>query len=331
MIPKRCDKCNLFGCHHVRPRYITGAAYTNSIAAEVPMIKNGREIIPPATGTYIPGTNGTKWIPSTLTNPSRELQKINMQTDWVNCNICKGRVMVRYLDNHLKIHTNTFEPSTSTAIVKSNTTSSSSSTSGTSTYTYKKLDLTSEERSKPTIKTPEHYKFRSLEQACFASSTTHDSRYSDFTIIFWEKEKPSVQSAVYSGAHSSYVTKEWERFLIHIVYDSLEDYYTLTSKLLKRGQHSSWDTEDVNPDRICYQEELQSEIKRALLFSRVSPKAAYKHFRKLCKQPFVISYDDNDKAIVTQTENCSILQERLKKITPWTSEHVHHSSWGEMD
>jgi hypothetical protein len=246
--------------------------------------------------------------------PNTELQKINMQTDWVRCNVCKSRVFVKYLDNHLKVHTLTFEPRTSTAIVKVNESPPYAST--TEPYTYKKPDET-----KPTIKTQERYKFRQLEQACFGSTTTKDGRYSDFTIVFWEKEKPSVQSAVYSGGSSSHISRDWERFTIHIVYDSLEDYYTLTSKLSKRAQFSSWDSEDTNPDRICSQEELQSEIRRALLFQRVSPKAAYKHFRKLCKQPLQIVYDEDDRAIITQSENSEVLQERLKKTHTWSSEH----------
>ncbi len=240
--------------------------------------------------------------------PTKELQKINMQTDWVNCNICRSHVKVAYLDKHLKVHALTFEPTnttqtTSTALVRV------SDDVVPTPITYKKT----EETSKPSLRPTEHYKFRKLEQACFASSTSHDGRYSDFTIIFWEREKPTVQSAVYSGGSTSYVSKDWERFLIHVVYDSREHYYTLTSKLLKRGEYSSWDTEDANPDRICDQEELQTEIKRALLFYRINPKFAYRLFRKLCKQPIDITYNDDRLAIIAQSDNCQMLQDKLKQ------------------
>lgn len=242
---------------------------------------------------------------------NKELQKIDMSKDWVNCNICKAKVNVQYLDHHLKVHTHQYEPSnTSTAIVKSSSSISSIGTTSSSVSTsYRR-----EERKGPVLSRIESYRFRQLEQACCASSVSFDGRYSDFTIIFWEKERPGVGTTTHYGGTSSYTTKEWERFSIHIVYDKVEDYFTVSSKLLKRGAYSSsWDSEDTVPDRICYQEELGTEIKRALLFFRISPMSAYRHFRKLFREELVIDYDKSGKALVVQTKNCEALQERLKK------------------
>ena len=263
---------------------------------------------------------------------TKEFQKIDMKTDWVHCNICKARVFVRYLDMHLKVHTHNFEPSaitnssigntTSRAIVRTNHTGSSIITPAPS-YSARKPEVKG-----PILSKIETYRYRQLDQACCASSVSSDGMYSDFTIIFWEKDRPGVVSTMYTGNNSSYTIKDWERFSIHIVYDSLEDYYMLTSKLLKRGQHSFYDSEEACPDKICEQSELFSEIKRALLFFRISPKAAYKHFRKLFKIPMVTEYDANGKAVITQSKNCEALQERLKKSsssssTGWAN-HGHH-------
>lgn len=276
-----------------------------------------------------PVTSGIIVEPTPAPIGNKDLQSINMKTDWVNCNICRARVYIRYLDMHLKVHTHNFEPSnvthsgggtTSTAIVRSYSGNNPTTITTPPPSSFKK-----ESSATPNLSRIETYKFRQLEQACCAASVTRDGRYSDLTIVYWSEEKPGVVNASYTGS-TSYTTKDWERFSIHIVYDSVEDYYTLTSKLLKRSPHSIYDNEEACPDRICEQKELFSEIKRALLFFRISPKAAYKHFRRLFSAPMIIQHDDNGKVVFTQSKNCEILQERLKKsssssvaTTGWTS------------
>ena len=358
MSNKRCDLCYLFGCRHVNPRLpaydarehtnlstisafpigerigdamesFSGVVVDNPLREEsekrhstIPMgpaseMQQQRVIIPPPPP--LPTLTG-----STV---NKELQKIDMKNDWVHCNLCKARVCIIYLDNHLKVHTHDFEPSsiTSTAIVRTNHTGAASAiSSSTSNVTsYKKP----EEKKGPSLSKIESYKFRQLEQACAASSVSNDGRYSDFTVIFWEREKISPQSTVYSGGNTSYTSKDWERFSIHIVYDKLEDYYTITSKLLRRASYSSFDNEDTIPDRICFQEELATELKRALLFFRISPRSAYKHFRKLFSQPLVTDYDNDGRALITQTKNCETLQERMKKAPTGTWQGHNGHGW----
>lgn len=347
MTNERCSLCGLFGCRHVNPRLppkLDQSVETLTIGESVgePMT---RVIIPPPPPVFQrrePIVVGAAIVPKSIPNlasansfneaehvVNREIQKIDMKTDWVHCNICKARVFVKYLDMHLKVHTHNFEPSQtqqgqSTAIVKSVPigpvgTPTTSIIPGTS-YTNRPL-----ETRKPTLSRIERYRYRQLDQACCASSVSANGRYSDFTIIFWEKEKPGVVSSVYSGG-ASYTVKEWERFSIHIVYDSLEEYYTLTSKLMKRGQYSSYDSEDCCPDRICEQTELLSEIKRSLLFFRISPKSAYKHFRRLFNVQMNTEYVDG-KAIITQSENSNALVERLKPSTSSGNSHWQGQGW----
>ena len=167
---------------------------------------------------------------------------------------------------------------------------------------------------KPKLSPIEHFKFRKIDAACAASSMSKDSRYSDITVVLFLKEKTSVSSGYYSGTNTSSTYKDFERLSIHTVYDSLEEYYTTTIKLLKRSSFSSFDNEENVPDRICLNaKELREEIKKAFLFFGISPKAAYKQFRKLFKQKLVIDYDDDNRASVARTENCEELFERLNK------------------
>lgn len=341
----RCDLCGLYGCRHNNPRLPGKPAKSTPITPGEDIVDDFSGVVDvrkpistiPMGPLPLPEDQKRVLIPPPPAVPNisgapvnKSLQTIDMKKDWVNCNICKGKVFIPYLDQHLKVHTHNFEPNTipttttSTSIVRvpvvTGTSSSTTSSSSSSTST-------SSSPAKPSLNKQEIYKFRPLEQVCFASSVSQDARFSDFTIILWEKERTSVQTTNYVGGSTSYTTKEWERFSIHMVYDSLEDYYTLSCKLLKRSGYSNWDTEDTIPDRICFQNELFGEIKRALLFFRISPKVAYMHFRRLMRGEFVIERDNNGRAFICQTKNCETLSDRLKKSNNTGGQAYEHCGW----
>jgi hypothetical protein len=258
----------------------------------------------------------------TIAGPSSPITKVS-DNEWVNCNICKARVNVKYLDAHQKMHIGTHS-STSRAIVPA----SSSATSSTGSITVYSSKNEKKDNSKPKLSPQEHYKFKHIEDACAASSMSQDGRYSDITVIYWMRDKPNVTTTYYAGGSSSSTYNVGERLSIHVVYDSLEDYYTVTTKLLKRSSYSSWDTEENVPDRICGSpRELLEEIKRALLFFCISPKVAYKKFRKLFKQELKIDYDASGRACICQTKNCEELFEKLKKASSST-EYAGHGYHG---
>jgi hypothetical protein len=277
----------------------------------------------------------------------REVKPMTPETntnlkDWVKCNLCTSNIHVDYLTGHLKTHAYMAEKPTpksvssatqasSTAIVRvsDHTTSigsggnghtSSSATSSNET-SWSSLIAKSNAKDKPTLQSLETYKFRELKHVCAFGSSSKSNRYSDFTVVFWTDEVSSVQNTSYYGTgYSSYVSKDWERLSIHSVYDSLEEYYVVSCKLSRRGHNSSWDNDDCIPDRICYQNELMTEIKRAMLFFRVNPKSAYRLFRKLFDQNVKITYDPNDgKVLFAQTESYGELSDRLKNSSSSTT------------
>jgi hypothetical protein len=262
--------------------------------------------------------------PIAQTIPSKT---IDISDDWVHCNLCNSKVFIRYLDSHLKVHIHQHESKTgetknktSTALVR---VADAALTSTAPIHSW-----VQPERKEPQLQSLETYKFRELENVCAAGSVSKTGRYSDFTVIFWGEEKIVVQNSNhYSsyGSHTSWTTKDWERLQIHVVYDSVEDYYTVSCKLLRRGSYSSWDNDDCIPDRICYQHELMTEIKRALLFFKVDPKSAYRKFRKLFRKPVSITYD-NGKALVVQTDGCEELDKKLdnKPLSQPTNFHTQY-------
>lgn len=322
MPSRRCDLCQLYGCMHVNPRLPPSRDAMSSfckVEEETPKITSTLPMGPTteANAVIIPQAPKTPMIHDAYAKAiqSGKNQVIDMKDEWVHCNLCKANVYIKYLDDHLKIHINQFEP---TVPITGQSTSSLAPSSNVAPMrrVITPVSTTQNEPAKKqiqSIRPSDSYKFRQLEQACCASSVSRDGRYSDFTIIFWEKEKPTTQSVVYHGGSTSYTSKDWERFCVHVVYDSLEDYYTFSAKLMRRSQYSSWDNEDVVPDRICFQNELFSEIKRAMLFFRISPLSAYRHFRKLFNKPIAIDYDSNGRAVIVQSQNCDALNERLKK------------------
>lgn len=335
MSSKRCDLCGLFGCHHVNPRLEPrhGSRSSNALIpfgekTVTPIGFEGNTALADDRHSTIPGPGpGTVEQQRILIPPppavpnlpgvvqvSKELQKIDTKDDWVHCNLCKARVNVQYLDNHLKVHTDLFEPSKVTSQTSSTSTAIVPVTSSVSTT----VSPNKKDEKIPTLSKVEKYKFRELVEACCASSVSLDGRYSDFTVVFWEKDKPGVQTTTYTGGATTYTTREWERLSIHVVYDNVEDYFTVSCKLLKRSGYSTFDTEDAIPDRICFQEELITEIKRALLFYKISPDEALKKFTSLFTQPIIIDHDAEGRALIAQTQNCDVLQERLKRISSYS-------------
>ena len=252
---------------------------------------------------------------STDTAESRVISPKVAKHDYVSCNICKAVVKVDFLDSHLSVHLQTYTPrashnihtpirhsemSRSTALAKVDRTPVQ-----TSTFTPLK------QPEKPVLSPKEHFKFREVDTACASASMTQDSRYSDFTLVVFMKEKTTVSSTVRYAGGSPYTTKESERLSIHVVYDSVEDYFTTTTKLMKRGAYSTFDEENVVPDKLIDQKDIAMEIGKALLFFCISPRSVYKAFRRVIRKGEFTLTRENGKALLMQTGNSGELAERL--------------------
>jgi hypothetical protein len=235
--------------------------------------------------------------------------------DWLVCNVCNKNINVHYFDEHIKVHTAEYAtPSlvngitgahvstqipSSTAIVPSNKASSSSEP--------KKPVF-------PKINDPEIYRFRKIEKAVSHASTSISKRYSDYTLVFILENKPNAYSSSYATGTSSSLYRDFERLIVHIVHDSVDDYYLVSTKILKRSAHSSWDTEEAPiPERFCYQEELLTEIRRAILYMGVDPKSAYIHYRRMLRDEIVSEADDRGRVLVAKTRGFADFIESMKK------------------
>jgi hypothetical protein len=327
MSNKRCEACGLFCCIHVR-----NPQSSKSITSTIPMTAtpeaNQRVLIPPPPNVPNFGDALKKGIAaadikySTVDDIETTNPAAIVIDEWVNCNICKARVFSKYLDNHIKIHTIFYKPKTRISSTIPITTHTSQSLARHEDFTYTTPTVP---KQRPNLTPVEHFQYRKITDVCISSSTNKTNRYSDMTIVFWGKEFTTASNTSYAGGGSSYLSQDWERFQIHIVYDSREDYYTIQSKLLKRSSYSTFDNEDASvPDRICEQHELAREIKRALLFFKISPRNAYKLVRKILKNDITSEIKDG-KAFLSQTNNCVALAERLSKPANSNSSWSNHN------
>lgn len=297
------------------------------------------EIEDPQTvnGKPMTATEALKTNDSLTTKPMSNV--IDMSAYWVACNLCNRRIHINYLDAHAKTHIYQAEdPKASTAMVRVGTEVSGASTEtwsaapwvNSGAKTTPAATWSSEIaklKKEPTLHSLERYKFRKLSNVCAAASTSKNNRYSDFTVVFWGEETIGVNnSSMYGTSYSSTTYKDWERLEIHTVYDSLEDYYVVSCKLLRRASYGSWDNEDKIPDGIYYQHELMTAIKRALLFFRIDPKVAYKRFRKLFNEDWIMEKNADGKVSVVQTKNCLELEKKLKGSGTTTTYDRHYYS-----
>lgn len=272
--------------------------------------------------------------PTPPSEQSKQEQSLSLPSslsdEWLTCNLCKCKTLATYIGKHLKLHIpeyvikTTAQSSTALAKVEEKESSLSANSLDAIILAHMSGGGSSERQTNkvnmPTLAAQEFYRFKTLDAASAVSSVSKDGRYSDFTTTFFFKERTTVNSTSYMGGHA-YTTKEAERLTVHVVYDNLEDYYTISTQLLKRSNYSSWDSEDTVPDRICYQSELMLEIKKAMLYFAVPPRTAYKIWRKLFRQNIVIEYDKNNRAIAAQTQNYTALIEKLKPDTT-----IYHKS-----
>lgn len=79
------------------------------------------------------------------------------------------------------------------------------------------------------------------------------------------------------------------RVIINMLYDAEDDLWSVSGKIVKRANYNSKDEDKmVIFNRSAFTHELKKEIKRMLLVFNVSPRDAYRFFRRDIAENFVI-------------------------------------------
>ncbi len=245
--------------------------------------------------------------------------------DWLVCNVCNKNINVHYFDEHIKVHTAEYATPSLVNGISGARGSITQIPSSTAIVPSNDVFVSSEPKKPvfPKINDPEIHRFRKIEKAVSHASTSISKRYSDYTLVFILENKPNAYSSNYATGTSSSLYRDFERLIVHIVHDSVDDYYLVSTKILKRSAHSSWDTEDAPiPERFCYQEELLTEIRRAILYMGVDPKSAYVHYRRMLRDEIVSESDDRGRVLVAKTRGFAEFIESMKKSG---GTHGYHS------
>jgi hypothetical protein len=331
-----CNTCYKHDCQHCEPRRHNVIDLGEHIGDNIehisalgpsnlsPPFRHSprRTILPPPP----PDIKSTALVPR-FPDPTEAIPakpSIIVDTKLVNfvaCSICNCKVKIEYLTQHLSMHTHNFTPK-----VKPMEQATALATIPHTPLLSRTVETSKDKTRIPQLKAVENFKFRQLDSVCAASSADQSGRYSDFTVSFFIKEKTTFSDTTWKGG-GQYATKDIERFVVHIAYDSVEDYYLVVCKMVKRSQYTSYDNEEPAPEHICYQNELITDIKRTMLFFGIPPRTAYKMFRKLFKKNSInTEYDKNDRACMSETSNSG---ELTKKLAP--KEYSYSAYEGHME
>ncbi len=247
----------------------------------------------------------------------------------IKCNLCGHEVVPHWLTKHIAMHVdNKYIEEANVRVADSVVRSST----GTSFAPFKEelTEVKQEDVRKflnfmplSKVKDVEEYSFRKLKDVSCFSGASKDDRYSDFTMLVWFSDiaTTSTYNAGFVGGHNSNYQKASERLQIHLVYDSLERYFTISARIYKRNGYSDYETEEsAIPDRICDQEELLVEMRRVFLFFKVPPRATHKRFLKVMKQGSVLIENEGSTPQAVTMNHPGILDE-LKKAKYTSKAH----------
>lgn len=300
--PVSVETKSTVGCTLCR-KEVRLAAYCEQCGAQLSDQTDKRIIIPPKDKTT------TKTEPVKAPEASKQVVIPN-DDDKVVCSYCLQDIMVKYMDAHIKMHVNMAASGyefkkpeqKSTSLVRLGSEIGKS--------------IAEEYRPKVPVKLLEHFKYRKIEEVSASASSSSDGRFSDFTVVFWLGERYSVHNGHYVGGQWV-PSKDYERLVIHTTYDIVDDYYSLSIKIVRRNGYSLNDIEEIaTPERLLFdQTGMLREIHGALLYCRVPPLAAYKRFIKLMRRSdFLIERDEKTNRIASvQTANARDLLQALKE------------------
>lgn len=167
-------------------------------------------------------------------------------------------------------------------------------------------NIEEEEPKKPTVKLSElhTFSFRKIREITWLSSCSSDGRLSDVLISIWFMPTPSTYHGGHYGASANSTMYYHERLNLHLVYDSRDNYFIVSAKILKRSSYSTFDTDEaIVSERLCLPEELCADLKRILIYFAVPPRAVFKRFRKMMQDDFIIQYDETSGQAVFALSN----------------------------
>lgn len=149
----------------------------------------------------------------------------------------------------------------------------------------------------------EHH-FAGINACSFVSCSSPTGIYSELSLTLWLDNKTYAK---YASSVDKY------RAIINLMYDAEDDIWCVSGKLLKRQTYYIKDDDEMLvQNRLCLVSELRSEIKRILLYLGISPREAYRCFRRAMRQSTVTTKTDYG-FITVESKSHSVLSKELDK------------------
>lgn len=178
-------------------------------------------------------------------------------------------------------------------------------------------------------KAHERHHFVRVHTTSFTSCASPTGAYSETVLVLW------VDSKAYHKYQSS--TDKY-RVVISLMYDAEDDLWSVSAKLLKRTSYSQKDDEEGNiANRLCITSELRTEVKKMLLFLGISPREAYKMFRRNMEENFVVSPSDYGFITVESASHSKLMKDMEKASTSsvnstyWDNHGGYYGPHGHMN
>lgn len=324
----RCSICSSrFGCNH------SSGTRTWQDEEHLGYISLGEKMTDITNPQAI--LHGAKSSESNNDTVIKTMNLTDEKPSFVKCNLCGHEVVQHYLTRHIGMHIeNKYIEEANVRVADSTVRSIATNFPVTKEelVEVKEEDVRNFLNAMPLskVKDTEDFVFRKIKDVSAFSGTSKDGRYSDFTLLVWFSDITSTTTynAGYVGGHNSFYGKASERIQVHLTYDSLENYFTVSGRSYKKLSYSDYETEEGSiPDRICDQEELLVEMRRIFLFFKVSPKAVYKRFLKTIRMGHTMVNSEGAEPQAVTTNHVAILED-LKKAK--TSAKIHDSDEYQM-
>lgn len=309
MSPRFCDICKEFNCiAHARPNTVTQRLTNLLEYFEEPEKKEMRTYIEPEKKTG--------------KGSSAKTDQFDRHDARVN------RVGGTFSDDSLKAMSSVEEIKmmprgddvTTTAIVHVGHTGSANQEFISSTTTSKSGPPKVQQLIGGRYKPHERHHFIKVHASSFVSCTSPTGAYSEIAVVLWVDNK-----------HYSKSASDRYRVVVSMMYDVEEELWSVSSKLVKRtSYYSSKDEEEGQiSSRLCLTSELRSEIKKMLLYLGISPREAYRMFRRNMEENFLINKSEFGFTTVESASHAALLKD-LEKTTPtsatgWEAHRQHYS------
>ena len=166
-------------------------------------------------------------------------------------------------------------------------------------------------------KSHERHHFAKINASSFVSCSSPTGIYSEIAIVLWVDNKH----------YTKYNCNDRYRIVVSAMYDGEDDLWAVAAKLIKRTSYLAKDEDETQiSNRLCTASELCSEIKKMLLYMGVSPRDAYRKFRRNMEEEMTVVHSDYGFTTVECMSHTRLMKE-LNKISPYTTQSAYGIDW----